>query len=428
MKKSILITILFFLTTTTRAQQMPEVGKSLPDIYFDNVQYYAKKSVSSKDFRGKWLFLNFWYSGCSSDVKSLHEVDALQKQFKNDIQFFMICMNEKRYHSEFAFTKLTERYKFTLPAAFDSTLHMRWKIWSVPYIVVVDPLGIVRGITNGQDVTSQKIKDLVDGKNVSFHKRRNGTTYDAGKLPGTADSTLVYRFILTKWKGEWGGSSNLDRYVESPPDLRSRGIQAVDILLADLYAMAYWGFYGRKVVDTKQGLIFPLPIIEVRNDSLFRTSDINEYTFNLSVRPDRNQDIEFIKHTLQGELKNAFGYEVVLEKRKMEVWRLLAKPGALEKLKSKGGTKKLFYSPAGMELQNAPISLLCKNVIDNLASPDRIFIDKNETGYDGNIDIRIDAIMTDLDDVQAVLKKHGLGLVKEPAEVNVIVIRDPSDE
>src|ERR1041385_1425866 len=99
-KLSMLAIALLFFAAVTYAQAIydkPEIGKPIANVHFDNVQYFAKRSLSLKELRGKWVLLDFWHTGCKANVKTLEEVNELQKEFKNEIQFVMVCTNNKKY-------------------------------------------------------------------------------------------------------------------------------------------------------------------------------------------------------------------------------------------------------------------------------------------------------------------------------------------
>ncbi|HVX01223.1 MAG TPA: hypothetical protein VHA52_12435, partial [Candidatus Babeliaceae bacterium] len=50
------------------------------------------------------------------------------------------------------------------------------------------------------------------------------------------------------------------------------------------------------------------------------------------------------------------------------------------------------------------------------------FID--DTHYSGRVNIKIDALLTDLDAVNLELKKFGLEIVREPRTIDMLVIKD----
>jgi hypothetical protein len=69
-----------------------------------------------------------------------------------------------------------------------------------------------------------------------------------------------------------------------------------------------------------------------------------------------------------------------------------------------------------------PVSALINNIW-GFNQDERTFLD--ETGIQGNIDLEMDCIWTDLNDVKKELRKNGLDLVKGEKKLKVLVIRDP---
>jgi hypothetical protein len=57
------------------AKCYPEVGKPCPDFTLHNIEYYSKKEASVKDFRGKWLILDFWNKGCGACIASFPKIN-----------------------------------------------------------------------------------------------------------------------------------------------------------------------------------------------------------------------------------------------------------------------------------------------------------------------------------------------------------------
>jgi thiol-disulfide isomerase/thioredoxin len=411
----------------------PAIGLPMPHFSLGHVTNFSKSEITLEDFRGRWLFLTFWFPGCVNCIRALPIIDQFQKQFSASITFLAVGINSFQYKGiENVYERLRSKYGLDLIVAYDSILYQKWNIWSMPYIIIVDSDGIVRCLTNGSDMTSQKIKDLIEGKDVEFYPaERNVPRYDISKFPGTEDSTLVYRSVLTRWRGETSTASNLAEHVKWPKKYRDMGVRFVGLDLSRLYRIAYWSNDNSNVTVFPDGTLgYPVPVLKVKNDTLFRyDSTYNDfrgiYNYNLAVNPSRSGDLEYIKNVFQGELKNIFGYKVSVEKRRMLVWRLVADPGATAKLSSRGGKTIVSASPVSISLQNAPIETFCNIVIYNLSNAKRIFIDYNETGYSGNIDVSINAVLTDLDDMRAALRQIGFNVIAEEKEVKVLVISDP---
>ena len=78
----------------------------------------------------------------------------------------------------------------------------------------------------------------------------------------------------------------------------------------------------------------------------------------------------------------------------------------------------------GFTARNIPIHFLIRIINDYHVFKNILFID--ETGIAGNIDITLDADLTNPQDIIKGLKKSGLNLIEEKRELKVLVIKDPS--
>ncbi|SDF70626.1 AhpC/TSA family protein [Mucilaginibacter pineti] len=168
---------LVYMTKVAWAQQSdivyPEVGKQMPAINLAHVKYYNKNKVTLDDFKGQWLVLDFFGAHCGTCIESLPRTDSLQKKFKKDIKFLLVGYTGSQYvkkSDDILIRKTYERNRkqehLNLSIAYDSLLFHRFDIWTVPYIIVINPNGIVKGIT--YKVTEQNLNDLLADKDVSM--------------------------------------------------------------------------------------------------------------------------------------------------------------------------------------------------------------------------------------------------------------------
>jgi thiol-disulfide isomerase/thioredoxin len=156
----------------------PEIGKPCPDFHFTEVRYYSRKAVSLKDFRGQWLMLDFWNRYCTVCLRRMPGTDSLQKKFSKQVQFILVGYTGSRYTHRSdnkpiheLYRKFRKRLNIDLPIAYDSLLFHRFDIGACPYIVIVDPKGIVRGVTTR--LNEQNIKDLLSNKIPELDKAVN---------------------------------------------------------------------------------------------------------------------------------------------------------------------------------------------------------------------------------------------------------------
>jgi hypothetical protein len=433
--RSIFIVLLLFVSSASLAQQLgvrpPELGKPAEDYTFTHVENFGSKKISISDFRGRWLFLDFWYAGCTANVKSMPEVKKYKDALSKEMDFLLVVQNDNFDRDiQSIFPKLQRELGTNFAVAYDSMLNYRWDIWAMPYFVLIDPTGTVRLMNDGRDLTLEKIRNVMDGKQIDVHMgRRYSERFRVPKYNNELDSGVLYRSVLTRWNNERPTGLSVEMYA-SDPDSYPDGILQVAMPLAWLYEKAYGGSEEWTVRKHNGELLYPFAMIETSERKLFEydTSGLSTngiYNFNLKVHPLKARDRAFIYRAMQSELKNIFGFEVSIEKRKMAVWRFIAKPGAAEKLRSKDGQSDIQDSPLHLTARNIPLNQLIRLLSYGVNNRKRVFIIENETGFEGNIDIHLEALMTDFNNLKAALNKMGFDFRKEMVEMNVIVIKDP---
>jgi len=440
----ILMLICFKCFSQQNEIKYPEIGKPIPDFKLDNVTHYSKNEVTNKDFKGKWLFLDFWFTGCTSCIRSFPKINELQKEFKGRAQFLLVGYNKESYvtNIEEVYEKLRIKQRLEMASAYDSILAKQWGVRSMPHIVIADPDGIVRFITDGRDMTKEKVAMLLNQEPVEFaskveevHPKFEGVLVDSDGKQIQRENVIGHS-IITKWNGEeTSGGIQIEEYVSYPESELRKGYKFVGVSLEWLYTSAYFGkptgllnFWG----DPSYGNVFPNPILKIADTVSFRSNNNQKALYNyLLVLPPVHVTLENVMTYMQQDLERAFGYKAVIEERQMPIWKLVAKPGTEEKIKTKGGPE--YYDAkhgkkstvAGFTVRNVPMEnymmYLCFYLDERYRHP---FI--NETGIESNIDLTIEADLTDINDLKKAIQKVGLDLVQDTKKMKVLVIKDPN--
>lgn len=432
MNTKTLLTILILTLTCThaRANDPLEVGKPCPDLKLSEVHYYTKKAVLVSDFKGKWLVLDFFSRGCLSCFESFPKMNKLRAEFKDKMEIMLVGYDDDKIRP--VYERFRTRQNLNLPVVYDSAIFKTFKIRAVPYIIVVDPDGIVKALTTSLD--RQNIIDLLQGKDSRLQEAKNAdeikrrsALYDASKPllinnNGGYDTAFLFRSVLTQWDGIIFGASNrhIDRYNKNK-------VQVVGLPIQVLYMIAYGDTTHYAPRDpSPYGKWWKFPIVESKDAALeFNWSfPENKYNYSLIV-PLHKASTQYLKEVMQRDLKNYFGYDVTVEKRMMPCWKLVATEKAKANLRSKGGKIVISNSidTKSLKLSNVPVAMLISQLwLYNQMEPP--FID--ETAIEDNIDLELEVLHTDFNDWQRALKKVGLSLVKGEREMNVIVIRDPT--
>ncbi|WP_316799066.1 TlpA disulfide reductase family protein [Pedobacter frigidisoli] len=179
MKKYTYLLILVMSTLQLMAQQndkeYPEVGKPMPDFKFTNVKYADQKTLTKASFAGKWFVLDGWNRHCSICLHKMPILNQMKAVFKDSVRFLLVGYNGSLYSKagdDKAIRELFEMNRkeqdLTLAIAYDSVMFHRFNIGACPFMIIVDPKGIVRAVTTG--FTSADLKNLMNNKPVVSRK------------------------------------------------------------------------------------------------------------------------------------------------------------------------------------------------------------------------------------------------------------------
>ncbi len=405
----------------------PVAGQPCPDFTLEEITHYGKTRASLKDFRGSWLILDFWSTGCSSCVASFPKINRLQKAFEGRVQFVLVGKSDEDRNKNIRklYERFREKQQLQLVAAYNGPLFERWEIDSVPRVVIVDPQGGVYAVTDGRDMDEARLEALLAGEKPQFYAHKD-IPYDPEKLllvdgNGGAPTDLLYGSLLTSWHG---GSQIVFSKIEDGLRRSGTRFQCTGLILDWLYNYAYFGQNGFHFGDPRYGKVADRVIREVTDETPFKHDFArmeNLYSYSASLSPVHASAAQ-VQRMLQNDLAGYFGYTATVEQRQMPYWKLTATPAAHTKLKTRG-TGESSFSSAGGTLMNVPMSRLLGSIW-GFHQKEPPFID--ETGITGNVDVKLDAILTDLDDVRRALRVIGLDLVPATRAMTVLVVRDGS--
>lgn len=418
---------------TAETPTKPVTGKPCPDFTLDKVKYTGQSTIKLADLKGKWTFLDFWTTSCITCIKSFPKINSFYETLGDEMNFILIGSIRKEYKQvEEFYDRMAAKQKLTVPVAFDSVLMRKWQIYSVPYILIIDPQGIVQYITGGRNLTLEKLRMIMAGKEVDIYRKDTPLTEaTAQELLVTSDNrdSILYASILTPWSGQRQRTGyEFKEFVSFKAKYILQGWSVTMMPLFGLYNYAFWGKAVWLRNDPLYGNVWPYPILELTDSSAFFydfKNDVGKGTYNYSLKlPHPNITEQKLKDILQHELKIAFGYQTTIGQRDMPIWKLVALPGADQKLKSKGGD--FFLSPgakaAGFEIRNGSIEKVLSIIAYHLEENKVPFIDATEIDF--SIDMKLDAEMTNLDQVQQALKPYNLTLIKATKPMKVLVITD----
>jgi thiol-disulfide isomerase/thioredoxin len=417
--------------------EYPIAGKPMPPFKLKNIEYFSKKLATGDDFRGKWLILDFWSKYCGTCVASFPRMNVIQKDLGDKVQIMLVGIEDRENEIKPMYAKFKEKQRLLMPCDFDSALSNRFDISAVPHLIVIDPGGIVRAVTN--HITEEDVKAFLSGEHPllakTYYRTHEDNTDDVAfnadqpflvNGNGGEDSDFIFRSLLSKWtpKQKWFMPARMD--IHSIDSLCPKGtFQVLGANVGMLYNYAYYGVSHWTVRDTAYfGKYEAEPILEVKDSSLFKNVSgnwKNTYSYSLIIPPHLGT-IDRMRDMMKKDLSEYFGFDAGIQDRECTYWKLISSEAAKIKLRSAGRKEAVATIPhAGLSATNIPISAL---IYFLEAGHGRDLIISDETGIKDNVDISLDCIMADLQDIRKTLQANGLDLIESKRLMRVLVIRD----
>ena len=150
-----------------------KTGDTIPSYTFNFIRHFERSKMSTNEFRDKWLVLAFWNSHCSVCLKKMPQEDSLQKEFASRVQVLLVGYTGSQYSQrkgpdqdriQKLYEQVKKRLNVSLPIAYDSTLFHKMDITACPYLVVINPAGVIQGITTS--LSAKELRALMNNEKV----------------------------------------------------------------------------------------------------------------------------------------------------------------------------------------------------------------------------------------------------------------------
>lgn len=413
-----------------------QIGSMFPNIALNDIKYFSKKKATIKDFRGKWLILDFWTPGCGACIASFPKMNEFQLENSSSLQILLVGVpgtNKKNITSLYEKARISNNLK--LPVLFEQNLFNKLGGYSVPYIAVIDPNGTLRYIVENLD--SSSLKKIISGDLPVLPKQSNiASDLSEEQLFNLFDTNVIEKKnrLFSSSIIRWTDNLPVARIIYKNGCLLLSGFDLQSLYKLAFFGKENWGIWDNKFLyENTSNSIY----IESKNPTFSPNSEKhpNEYyVYNISIYTNNSffvdKDLSIfrtdtvLRERLKNDLTLTFPYDAKIKSRMVSCLKLSISQGWTKKIETTGG-KSYSREPNGPRngfvLHNQPVKILISRIsaLSNAPS-DLVIIDS--TNLNSNIDIEISSVY--YKDVVSELKSKGFELTEYYKKMNVLVLTD----
>lgn len=147
--KKIAMILVALVATLAAAAQGPAEGSKAPDFTLPDAQ---GQEVSLSSLQGKWVVLDFWGSWCKWCIKGFPQMKENYEKLNKKVTFVGVACGDKKDAWEAALTKYELPWtNLWLNPEGNDPLLKTYGIQGFPTKLIIDPKGVIRNVTIGED-------------------------------------------------------------------------------------------------------------------------------------------------------------------------------------------------------------------------------------------------------------------------------------
>jgi thiol-disulfide isomerase/thioredoxin len=163
-----------------------KIGDTVPDITINNIIGYkgsdGKATTTTKisDFKGKLLIINFWSTGCGTCITALPKVDALQRQYKDQVQILSVSYENEQRVKKFLLANANGKMFRGIILTDDTLLKKIFPHQFLPHIVLIKN-GVYFKSWPEEYLTAGNIKGVLSGKELGLGQKADVLNFNYSK-------------------------------------------------------------------------------------------------------------------------------------------------------------------------------------------------------------------------------------------------------
>ncbi|WP_431199645.1 TlpA family protein disulfide reductase [Mucilaginibacter sp. P19] len=147
-----------------------KIGDKLPDVYF-KVSNYKTPTIRLSNLKQKLILLDLWGTYCGTCIDYMPKVEQLQKRFRDSIQVIMVTKNSDNEVKQCAIRAENVKNNQLPFINGKERLAGYFNLTFVPQYVWINDRGIIKNISEENDVTDVNVRKFISGNEVVVKRK-----------------------------------------------------------------------------------------------------------------------------------------------------------------------------------------------------------------------------------------------------------------
>ncbi|WP_345101532.1 TlpA disulfide reductase family protein [Mucilaginibacter panaciglaebae] len=441
--KSLFILLLMLFTLQSFSQQKDytvrelKIGDTIPDIVVKGLINSSSNTVQISDlYKHGLLIIDFWATWCIPCIQELPKLDTLRAKFPRSLSVLSVAYEDSIIIKKFLKRNTDINISNIKIATNDVTLVKYFKHIYIPHNVWIDKKGVIKAITNSEEINEENVTAFLNNKNVEMNVKKDITSFKYSDPFHLGDSIYRYRSIFTpNINGIGGGDISWGTHEEGMNRYFGYNRGIIDLFwIVYTQNTAYYNIdYKRIVIQTKDSIKYfrPKQINFLADRSKYKRNidweKDNLYCYDLTL-PQKVPDTIFYKY-MADDFQRIFNVTYTIENRKMLCNVVSCIPGSKYSLTNFHSehptiTKAVFFKNQ-LILKDATIKDLVAKVLSTWKDGDDLWIDESGILFpiDLVIDFDKDKPIT-METLKSKLKEYGLVVDQKIRSYPIMVLKD----
>ncbi|MDN5286590.1 MAG: Redoxin domain protein [Mucilaginibacter sp.] len=412
-----------------------KIGDTLPALLIRDFLPARSKSIPAADlYHEGLLIINFWATWCIPCQAELSRLDSLQDKFRGQLHVLSVAYEDSVKVRKFLQSR-PDIHTSNLMMITDDKILIKWfKHRFVPHNVWIDSKGVIKAITNGEEINAENIASFLKQSTLSVEVKKDNLNFHWDQPFHLGDSSFAYRSIITPYIDGIGGGdiswgnhrSGMTRYF------------GFNKAIVDLFWVAFTGNPEYYAVDyrlvkilTKDSIKFFRPAIHGDQPSPTRFKRHKDwdskYTFCYDLTMPKTPDSLFYAY-VQSDLERYFHITCLREYQQMAC-NVISKSKGKYSLAAYRTTSDSVSTVAikdhALIISHATVRDLMNKILSTFNSKDNLWLDESGIHFPINLTIPLDRESpVTMTEIRKKLAAYGLRVSQEKRPYPIMVLKD----